>query len=290
MSLLSTSFDNKRVYWSKLALVKMVCYSKIKSEVGMHFCVIKSKTIKIFVAMVLVMILLAVSFNGSSSAQVFFGYSTRKVPIYNVETEQKQVAISFDAAWGADKTQGILDILKEFEVNATFFLVGFWVEAYPDLTKEIHERGFEIGTHSQTHPNLPKLSEAGIREELTKSISLITAQTGVPVTLFRAPFGDYDNKLITICEDMGIKTIQWDVDTLDWKGLSGEQIALRVEKGVREGSIILCHNNSKHITEALPLIINMLTAKGYGFCTVGELIYQDNYIIDHTGRQKPNTL
>lgn len=108
--------------------------------------------------------------------------------------------------------------------------MGFWVEAYPDLTKEIHERGFEIGTHSQTHPNLPKLSEAGIREELTKSISLITAQTGVPVTLFRAPFGDYDNKLITICEDMGIKTIQWDVDTLDWKGLSGEQITLRVEK------------------------------------------------------------
>lgn len=214
----------------------------------------------------------------------------RKIPIYSVETSSKKVALTFDAAWGADKTGAIMDILDEYGIKATFFLVGFWVEAYPDLTKEIHERGFEIGTHSQTHPNLPKLSEAGIREELTKSISLITAQTGVPVTLFRAPFGDYDNKLITICEDMGIKTIQWDVDTLDWKGLSGEQITLRVEKGVREGSIILCHNNSKHITEALPLIINMLMAKGYEFSTVGELIYQDNYIIDHTGRQKPNAL
>ena len=90
----------------------------------MHFFVIKSKTIKIFIALVLVMVLLSVSVDGTASAQVYFGYSTRKVPIYCVDTQEKQVAISFDAAWGADKTQAILDVLKEYDAEATFFLVG----------------------------------------------------------------------------------------------------------------------------------------------------------------------
>lgn len=212
----------------------------------------------------------------------------RKIPIYSVEVTSKTVALTFDAAWGADKTTKIMDILDEYGIKATFFLVGFWVEEYPKLTEEIHRRGFEIGTHSQTHPNLPKLSEEKIREELKTSCDLITARTGEKVTLFRPPFGDYDNKLLTICEEMGIFGIQWDVDTLDWKGLSGADIALRVEKNVRNGSIILCHNNSKHITDALPLIINMLKTKGYEFVTVGNLIYKENYTIDHSGRQYLN--
>ena len=110
----------------------------------MHFCVVKSKTLKICAIMLLVVALLAISFNGASSAQVFFGYAPRKVPIYNVDTTEKQVAISFDAAWGADKTEEILAILEEFDVNATFFLVGFWVDEYTDIVKKIDEAGCEI--------------------------------------------------------------------------------------------------------------------------------------------------
>ena len=288
MSLLSTILDNIRVYWSKMALDQKGHYSKIKSEVGMHFCVIKSKTIKIFVAMVLVMILLAVSFNGSSSAQVFFGYSTRKVPIYNVETEEKQVAISFDAAWGADKTQGILDILKEFDVNATFFLVGFWVDDYPEMVKAIDEAGCEIGTHSNTHPDMVKLSKSTMKSELETSISKIKEVTGKDVKLFRAPYGSYNNTLLETADELGLKTIQWDVDSLDWKGLSASEICSRITSRVKNGSIILMHNNSDNILEGLRLTLNRLKVAGYKITCISDLVYESDYTIDRNGIQHKN--
>ena len=137
------------------------------------FCVVKLKSIRFVLVVLLATVLLAISFNGVSSAQVFFGYNAKLVPVYSVETEKKQVAISFDAAWGADKTQGIMDILEEYEVGGTFFLVGFWVDKYGDLVKEIDERGFEIGTHSNTHPDMTKLSADAMEKELTTCVDMI---------------------------------------------------------------------------------------------------------------------
>ncbi len=254
----------------------------------MHFCVIKSKTIKICVAMVLVAVLLSLSFNGATSAQVYFGYSTRKVPIYNVDTEEKQVAISFDAAWGADKTEGIIEILKEFEVDATFFLVGFWVDDYPEMTKAIDEAGFEIGTHSNTHPDMVKLSKETMKNELETSISKIKAITNKEVSLFRAPFGSYNNDLIDTADELGLKTIQWDVDSLDWKGLSASEITNRIMSRVKNGSIILMHNNSDNILDALRLTLNRLKVAGYEVTSISKLVYQDGYTIDRNGVQHKN--
>lgn len=254
----------------------------------MHFCVIKSRTIKTFFAMLLVVVLLSISFNGSTSAQVYFGYSTRRVPIYNVDTQNKQVAISFDAAWGADKTQGILDILKEFNVGATFFLVGFWVDDYPEMTKAIDDAGFEIGTHSNTHPDMAKLSASTIKSELETSISKIKAITNKDVNLFRAPFGSYNNALIETAESLNLKTIQWDVDSLDWKGLSASEINNRVMSRVGNGSIILMHNNSDNILEALTLLLNRLKVAGYKVSSISDLIYQNDYTIDRNGVQHKN--
>ncbi len=254
----------------------------------MHFYVIKSRTLKIFVAMVLVVVLLSISVNGTTSAQVYFGYSTRKVPIYNVETEEKQVAISFDAAWGADKTQGIIDILNEFDCSATFFLVGFWVDDYPDMVKAIDEAGLEIGTHSNTHPDMVKLDKATMKSELETSISKIKAITGKEVSLFRAPFGSYNNALLETAESLNLKTIQWDVDSLDWKGLSASDIANRVLSRVKNGSIILMHNNSDNVLDGLRLILNKLKIQGYKVTGISELIYNDNYTIDRNGVQHKN--
>ena len=254
----------------------------------MHFYVIKSRTLKIFVAMVLVVVLLAISFNGTTSAQVYFGYSTRKVPIYNVETEEKQVAISFDAAWGADKTQGIIDILEEFDCTATFFLVGFWVDDYTEMVKAIDDAGLEIGTHSNTHPDMVKLDKATMKSELEASISKIKAVTGKDVSLFRAPFGSYNNDLLDTAESLNLKTIQWDVDSLDWKGLSASEIANRVLGRVKNGSIILMHNNSDNVLDGLKLILNKLKIQGYKVTSVSELIYQDDYTIDRNGVQHKN--
>ncbi len=214
--------------------------------------------------------------------------AVRKLPVYSVETDEKKVAITFDAAWGADKTKEIMDICESEGIKATFFLVGFWVEKYPELTKEIYERGFEIGTHSMTHPNMPKLTKEKITDELLTSIKLIERSAGCKVRLFRPPFGDYDNKLISVCEELKIQTVQWDVDTLDWKGIPPAEIVQRVEKLVKKGSIILCHNNGKYITKALPLIISALKGRGYEFVKAGELIYTEDFTIDHTGRQYKN--
>lgn len=208
----------------------------------------------------------------------------RKVPIYCVDRNDGYVAISFDAAWGADKTQKIMDICDAYDVKATFFLVGFWMEKYPQMVAEIASRGFEIGTHSATHPQMSKLSEKQCQEELTSSCKQIFELTGKPVTLFRPPFGDYNNTLLTTCENLGIVAIQWSVDSLDWKGLSAQQIAERVQK-TQSGDIILCHNNSDHIVEALPLIFEWAKLKNLKFCTIGELIYTDNYTVDSNGKQ-----
>ncbi len=255
----------------------------------MKFVVLKKKTLLFCLLIILIIPLLSINFVGSAFANVYFGYVPRKVPIYSVYTEKKQVAISFDSAWGADKTLDIINTLKEYNSTATFFLVGFWVDKYPEMVSAINEAGLEIGTHSNTHPDFAKLDREQMKLELETSISLIENITHKKVELFRAPFGSYNNTLLNLTDEINLKTIQWDVDTLDWKGLSAVEISNRVLNRVKNGSIILCHNNADHIVEALPIILDRLQKQGYSITSVGELIYKDNYSIDHMGGQKLNT-
>lgn len=252
--------------------MKIIC-TKMKSIFGI-----------VFFSMVAAMLAFAVTFINAGT--VFFGYASRLVPIYSVETNEKKVALTFDAAWGSDKTQRIVDILTENGIKGTFFLVGFWIEANADKVKMIDEAGFDIGTHSSTHPQMSKLSESQISKELTNSMDLITNITGKKVELFRPPYGDYNDRLINVATGLGLKTIQWDVDTLDWKGISANEILGRVKSSVKNGSIILCHNNSDHIVEALPLIISYLKSENYQMVKLSELIYPTDYIIDNNGIQK----
>lgn len=254
----------------------------------MKFVVIKKKRFWLGVVAILCMIILAIDVGGGASASVFFGYAPRLVPIYSVDTKEKKVAISFDTAWGANKTLDIIRILKEYDVNATFFMVGFWVEKYPEMVQAIKNQGIEIGTHSNTHPDFTTLSETQMELELTTSIESIKKITGGDVELFRAPYGAYNNTMLGLTSRMGLKTIQWDVDTLDWKGLSGLDICERVMSRVKCGSIILCHNNSDHILDALPLMLERLLNAGYQVVSVGELIMKDNYYIDNLGIQRKN--
>ena len=209
----------------------------------------------------------------------------RSLPIYSVAREEKKIAISFDCAWGTEHTDAILKALDQNDVRCTFFMVEFWTEKYPEYVKKIDEAGHEIGTHSKTHPYMSKLSEAEIRAELSSSSEAITAVTGMKVDLFRPPYGDYDNLVIDTAKSMGIYSIQWDVDSLDWKDLSATDIAMRIINGVKPGSIILCHNNGLHTAEALPLIFSTLQNRGYEFVPIGELIYRENYTIDSAGKQ-----
>lgn len=236
----------------------------------------------------LVVILSALICFKSSVVSVYAGKTNRKLPVYRVDRDDKKISISFDCAWGVDYTDGILDELDRFGVKCTFFVVKFWVEKYPDYVKKIIERGHEIGTHSSTHPHMSKLSKAAIEIELLDSVKAIEDLTGKKVELFRAPFGEYTDTVITTAESLNLLTIQWDVDSLDWKDLSKEKIAERVIKKAKIGSIILCHNNGKHTLEALPLIFSTLISSGYEFLPISELVYKSDYVIDSLGEQKRN--
>lgn len=244
------------------------------------------KTTTKILSLTLIAIVLAGVIFVTNTGSLFLGYAYRLVPIYSVETSEKKVALTFDAAWGSDKTLKIVEILKKSGIRGTFFLVGFWIEQNKDKVKLIHDAGFDIGTHSETHPKMSSLSQAKISEELEFSISKIKAITGESVKFFRAPFGDYNDSVINIAGSLGLKTIQWDVDTLDWKGLSANEILSRVKQYTKNGSIILCHNNSDYILEALPLMISYLQNQGYQMVTMSELVYEKDYIVDNNGLQK----
>ncbi len=239
------------------------------------------------VAAALLLLLVAGGFSAKAAgAETVFWSGARSLPIYCVERDDNKIAISFDCAWGTEHTDAILKSLKEAKVRATFFTVQFWAEKYPEYLKKIDEAGHEIGTHSATHSYMSRLSETEIRTEMTTSSEAISSVTGKEVTLFRPPYGDYDNLLIDTVNAMGFYPIQWDVDSLDWKDLSAADIASRVVGKVKSGSIILCHNNGLHTAEALPIIFDTLHAKGYEFVPVGELIYRENYTIDGAGMQR----
>lgn len=251
----------------------------------MKYIIIKRRLLLTSVSLFLcaVLLVLCVSFTGAYS--VFYGQAIRKIPIYRVDRKEKVVALSFDAAYGADKTEGIMKILKEYECDATFFLVGFWVDNNPEVTKKIHDNGFEIGTHSNTHAHMSKLSYTQCEEDLRLSMQKIYNITGVTPKLFRAPYGEYNNTLLQAAESLNILTVQWDVDSHDWMDKTTAQITTRVLDRIKEGSIVLFHNNADHILDVLPLVLDRLKMRGYKCVKLSELLYFENYTIDSKGEQ-----
>lgn len=212
----------------------------------------------------------------------------RLVPIYNVETQSNSIALTFDASWGSDKTIKIMDILEQYGYKGTFFLTGIWIDANPELVKEIHRRGHQIGNHSANHKHMSGLNEATIVKEITDVNEKVNSITGETPTCFRAPFGEYDNNLINILDKQKLQCIQWNIDSLDWKGISGAQITERVVPKLVSGSIILFHNNSDHILDALPTILLSVKNKGLKAVRVDELVYKSDYTIDAQGKQIKN--
>ena len=250
------------------------------------FIVLKRKQIFLIIVMVLAFTACAVCLGQADLDRTVFAAKARKLPVYSVDRGgEKKIAISFDAAWGADKTRKIVEILNARNVKATFFLVGFWVDAYKEETAFLADSGMEIGNHSKNHLHMSGLNEDKLREEIEYVNTAVRSLTGVTPKVFRAPFGEYNDRVLTAVESAGMIPIQWDVDSLDWKGISAAEIVRRITQKTKEGSIILCHNNSDHILEALPTVLDDLIAKGYEFVTMSELIYHENYRIDAQGVQ-----
>ena len=209
------------------------------------------------IALAIIAVILLTSVLSRNQGTTAFA-TTGVKPIYRVDTKEKKVAISFDAAWGADKTAGIMDIMDEHGVKGTFFLVGFWID---------------------------KLSKEQLIKELNQVNEKIKELTGNTPKVFRPPFGDYNDLVVNTVREQNMHCIQWDVDSLDWKDLSAQEILSRVNKSVQNGSILLFHNNSKHILDALPLVLESLKKKGYEVVPVSELIYSEGYTVDDQGIQ-----
>ena len=211
--------------------------------------------------------------------------SARQLPVYCVQRDDKVVAISFDAAWGNEDTQMLIDILNKYKVNATFFVVGDWVDKYPESVQALAENGNEVMNHSSKHDHFSKLSDEQIVADISSCNDKIAAVTGVTPTLFRCSYGEYDDHVIAAVNGMGMTAIQWDVDSLDWKGISAGEIQKRVLDKVQSGSIVLFHNAAENTPEALPGIIESLLADGYKIVPISQILLSGEYIIDNTGRQ-----
>lgn len=214
----------------------------------------------------------------------------KELPVYCVQTEKPQVALSFDAAWGNEDTQTILDILAAHNVKVTFFMTGGWVEKYPEDVKKIAAAGHDLGNHSENHKNMSQLGTEEMKSELMEVHEKVKNLTGYEMTLFRPPYGDYSNEVIQTATSLGYYSIQWDVDSLDWKDYGVDSIVDTVcnHKHLGNGSIILCHNGAKYTAQALDTLITTLQDKGYEFVKVSDLIYKENYTMDVEGRQIPN--
>ncbi len=219
----------------------------------------------------------------SATKAVQTAASPKENPIYRVESDKKQVAISFDAAWGDEQTNQLLNILSQYKVKATFFLVGDWVSKYPDDVKAIAAQGHDIGNHSDTHPHLPALSREEVSAEITACNNKIKSLTGKTPTLFRPPYGDYNNMVVNTVKELGMYCVQWDVDSLDWKDPTPEQMTKTVLDKVQDGSIVLMHNGAKNTPAALPSIIEGIQAKGFEIVLIKDLIPEGEYYTDVQG-------
>lgn len=233
----------------------------------------------------LVLVVILIFWVVSSPAIVGASSTTRQLPVYSVQRDDKVVALSFDAAWGNEDTQTLIDILDKYDIHATFFVVGDWVDKYPESVKALSDAGNEVMNHSSHHAHFSQLNDSEIVSDITACNEKIAAVTGETPILFRCPYGEYDDHVISAVNGMGMTAVQWDVDSLDWKGISADEIKSRVLKNISPGSIVLFHNAAENTPQALPGIIESLIADGYRIVPISQMLLSGDYTIDHTGRQ-----
>lgn len=262
----------------------------------MHLIVIRRQTMILLALLVLLVlggllyvVLAADSLHVLQVIRPSAASDDRRIPIYSVQREDKHLALTFDATWGGEHTAALLKAMADRDIRATFFLTNVWMEDYPDKVREIFEAGHEIGLHSASHPDMSTLSEEEIRAELRKNLDMVKSICpDARPTLFRPPFGSYTDQLLEVAEDeLQLTTVQWSVDSLDWKEVTPEYVFNRVITLMHPGAIILFHNDAAPTAEALPGILEHLEDAGYRPVTVSELLHPSPYIIDHRGQQVP---
>ena len=249
----------------------------------------KQKIVTYFVSVLAVLVLFFVAGNIKEEKVVETASGSEKLlPIYNVETDEKKVAFTMNCAWNADDIDSILETLEKNNVKITFFMVGEWIDKYQEAAKKIYEAGHEIANHSDTHKHVNNLSYEENVEEIKKANEKIKNITGKENILYRAPYGEYNNTVVKAAKENGYIPIQWNLDTLDYTGLTGEEMWKRLDKKLKNGDIILSHNGTAHTADSLDMLIKNIKKKGFEIVKVSDLIYEDNYKININGTQIKN--
>lgn len=213
---------------------------------------------------------------GTLYVQVSDVITNGPIAISGTRTEDKVVALTFDHSWGNKFTPLILDTLKNNNIKVTFFIMGPWAKKYPDVAQRMVADGHEIASHGYRHENYGDMTPEWVKEDIQKAHGLIKEVTGVDPTLIRPPNGHYSQKSLKVTEEVGYKTIIWNVDSLDWKNPGRDVIIERVMKRIKPGAIILLHASDTPVqtAEALPILLDKIKAQGYQIVTVSELLNQ----------------
>ncbi len=204
-----------------------------------------------------------------------FDYENKTVYSSNAKNNNK-IALTFDDGPHPKITPKILDVLDEFGIKATFFVIGVNIDNYPAPLIRAVKEGHEIGNHTNSHSILKSMNKSYIREEIEACKEKVYDLTGYNVNLIRPPCGMYDDKMIDIARSNGDKIILWNIDTNDWAHFSTQRIVETVKNSVKGGDIILFHDyvsGENYTVEALKIIIPLLMKEGYEFVTVNQLLY-----------------
>ncbi len=210
---------------------------------------------------------------------------SEKKPIYRVDTNEKKIALGFNAAWDNRDTENLANIFNKYDVKATFFVTGEWADKYPNDVKYFFDLGHEIGNHSNFHPHVSKISEEKLISDTLSAEKKIENIIGKKPNLYRAPYGEYSSGMIdTLKDKLGYDIIQWDVDSRDWKPeYTSEKIVKGVLNNINSGSILLFHNGKENTIDALPSILEGIINKGYEIVLIKDLIPTDGYKVDSFG-------
>ena len=235
---------------------------------------------------VVALFIIAATFGAKSGELIQTMSQSKLLPIYSVQTEEPKIAFTMNCAWNADDIDSILATLEKHKIHITFFMVGDWVDKYPEAVKKISEAGHEIANHSDGHKHVNNLNLEENEKEIQVCSDKIKAITGKTTNLYRGPYGEYNNTVIQAAENKNHITIQWSLDTLDYKGITGEEMWKRLDEKLKNGDIILSHNGTEHTADSLDKILTNIEKKGFEVVTVSELIYENNYVVDANGVQK----
>ena len=214
--------------------------------------------------------------------------SNKPLPIYSVKRDDKKIALTFNCAWDGDDIDDYIELFNDNNINCTFFILGEWGKNNREQIINLYDNGNEIASHGFSHKSYDTLTKEQVAKDIEKSKELLKDITGESLKLIRFPSGAYDSASLDVAKEMGLKVIQWNLDSRDWQNKSSDEIVSFVKNNISGGSILLFHTAKENSLKAVKELIPWLKDEGFELCKVSEIIYNDNYKIDHTGCQIKN--